>query len=259
MRVLGIAAGLIFGVPMLITLCLQVYAGIVVAGVASDVNTAMKEAEDAGKNPPAGVYKVGNIKAERTLWPGYQALTSISEPVRQRVVAFNAYVSVRDLLKKGEEMPADDLADVFMSARANTYAEAECALVLKKLASQCSVDNVSAYKVRNETGVYNISGRLRFVQKEGLGKVDTAAQLAYREIQANFGHGKRSVTVMADEAAAAREDFYAEAARACAGLRRTEGNCAIYRVTVRSNPKRGSDAMELSGNVRLSYLDEVGS
>ena len=65
MRLLGIAAGLIFGVPMLITLCLQVYAGIVVAGVASDVHTAMKEADDAGKNPPAGAYKVENIKADR--------------------------------------------------------------------------------------------------------------------------------------------------------------------------------------------------
>lgn len=259
MRILLIVLGAFIGLPMIATLGLQLYAAAVVAGVASDVNAAVAEADRAANQPPSGNYKVENVMADRGLRAGYEALVRIADPVRQRIVGFNAYVDLRDMLQAGEEMPDADFADVFAAARANAFAEAECGRVLKKLASKCEVDHVAAHRARDEDGVYNISATLRFVQKEALGAVDPAARLAYRELRKPLNDGGRAVIVMRDEAARQREKFYEAAARACGKLRRSEGNCAVYRITVRANPNRGSDAMELVGNAQLSYLQALRS
>lgn len=259
MRILLIAIGAFIGLPMVVTLGLQLYAAIVVAGVASDVNAAVVETERAADQPPSGKYKVENVKADRSLRAGYEALVRVADPVRQRTVGFNAYVELRDMLHAGEEMPDADFADVFASARANAFAEAECGRVLKKLASKCEIDHVAVTRVRNKDDLYNISATLRFVQKDALGAVDPAAQLAYRELRKPLGDGDRAVIVMRDEAARQREKFYEAAARACGKLRHSEGNCAVYRITVRANPNRGSDAMELVGHAQLSYLQALRS
>ena len=164
----------------------QLYAAYTVSSAMYQVNSSIDEAERASQ-PPVGAYQVENVKGDQALWSGYDALSRIAEPVDERVITFNAYVKLRELLRPGEEKPDADFADVFVNARASAFAEGECARVMKKLASQCLVRYVTAYRVEKGDGVYNIQATLAFVQKDGLGNVKTATQLAYREVRKNLG------------------------------------------------------------------------
>ena len=189
MRIFMIIIGAVAGLPVIAGIAAQIYAAVVVADVAYQVNQSIDAIEKADQ-PPVGAYQVENVKGDQALWSGYDALSRIAEPVDERVVTFNAFVKLRELLRPGEEKPEADFADVFVNARAGAFAEGECARVMKKFASQCLVRYVTAYRVEKEDGVYNIQATLAFVQKDGLGNVKTATQLAYREVGKNLG-GKR--------------------------------------------------------------------
>lgn len=234
----------------------QLYAAYTVSSAMYQVNSSIDEAERASQ-PPVGTYQVENVKGDQALWPGYEALSKITEPVDDRVITFNAYVKLREFLKPGEERPDADFADVFVNARASAFADGECARVLKKLASQCLVRHVNAYRVDKEDGLYNIQATLAFVQKDGLGNVEAGTRLAYREVSKGLADGGKAVTVMPDDAARQREKFYEETVRICVKLRKAEGNCAIYRIQISANDKPGSDALQLSGDAQFSFLQPL--
>jgi hypothetical protein len=256
MRILLIAAGVVAGVPTVAAIAAQIYAAVTVAGVAYQINQSIDEIEKADQ-PPVGAYQVENVTGDEALWSGYNALSRIGEPVDERVITFNAYVKLRELMKPGEERPEPDFADVFVDARASAFAETECARVLKKLASQCVVRNVSTYRVEKDASAYNISVTLGFVQKDPLGKVDEKGRLAYREVSDDLAPGGSQIRVMPEEAARQREKFYEEATRACIKLRKAEGNCAIYRIDIRASKDQGSDALQLYGNAQFSFLQPL--
>ena len=258
MRIFMIIIGAVAGLPVIAGIAAQIYAAVVVADVAYQVNQSIDAIEKADQ-PPVGAYQVENVKGDQALWSGYDALSRIAEPVDERVVTFNAFVKLRELLRPGEEKPDADFADVFVNARAGAFAEGECARVMKKLASQCLVRYVTAYRVEKEDGVYNIQATLAFVQKDGLGNVKTATQLAYREVGKNLAANGKAVTVMPDDAARQREKFYEEAVRVCLKLRKAEGNCAIFRIQISATDKPGSDALQLDGDAQFSFLQPVGS
>jgi len=252
-KIIGGFAGLLF----LAAGGLQLYSWTVVAGAAYEVDRAMAEADAAMNNPPAGGFNVVNIKDDRALWDGYEALVKLREPVRERAVSFNAYVRLKEFLKPGEEAPEKDFLDVFASARATAYADAECARLLVKLARQCAVDSATAAPVRGEKDLFVLNARLSFVQKDEFGTVDEGA-LAYREVKGDFTDGK-PVTVMPAGAAKQRQKFYDQTATMCAKLRKTQGNCAVYQLIINANEKDGSEALSMSGFARLSFLQPVGS
>ena len=258
MRALAIIGGVIFGVPALVGIGVQLYAAIVVANVAYDVNKSIAEIE-ALDQVPTGKYQVENVEGDRSLWSGYAALTRVAEPVDDRVVTFDVVIQIDDLLHPGEAPPEADFVDVFVNARANTVADAECASLLATLASQCTVRATNAYALSVDKGLYNISATLGFVQKEAFGAVKEKAKLAYREINRELGDGAHVVTVMPSSAAGQRQKFYKEVARLCGKLRKSEGNCAIYRVDIHASDKSGSTALEMHGLARFSYLQPVGS
>lgn len=245
--------GAIVGLAVLVGLGVNFYAGYQVTAVAYRMNEAVREASE----PPTGAYNVENVKDDPSLWSGYAALTKIAEPSEDRVIAFNVPVHLRDLMKPGEQKPEADFADVFANARAGAFADAECGRVLKKLASRCAVSYASASRAGSEPGLYIMSGTLSFVQKDDLGKVDEAAQLVYRELLASVVPGGNSVSVMPPDAARQRERFYEEATRICAKMRRSEGNCAIYRININASRMDGSDALRLDGNGQFSFLQRV--
>lgn len=252
-QILGAIAGLLF----LAVGGLQLYSWTVVAGAAYEVDRAMAEAEAEMNNPPAGRFNVVNIETDRLLWDGYEALIKIAEPVRERAVSFNAYVRLKELLKPGEEAPEEDFLEVFASARATAYADAECVRLLTKLASQCAVASATASPVKGEKDLFIVNARLIFVQKDEFGVVETGA-LAYREVKNDFTEG-RPVTVMPGGAAKQRQKFYDQTAATCAKLRKTQGNCAVYQLIINTDEKDGSDALRMSGFARFSFLQPVGS
>ena len=252
-QILGGLAGLVF----LAAGGLQLYSWTVVAGAAYEVDRAMAEAEAEFNNPPAGEFNVVNVKDDRMLWDGYEALIKVGEPVRERAVSFNAYVRLKELLKPGEDAPDRDFLEVFASARATAYADAECTRLLVKLASQCAVDSATASPVRGEKDVFLVNGRLTFVQKDEFGTAEEGA-LAYREVKADFTDGK-PVSVAPAGAAKQRQKYYDQAAVMCAKLRKTQGNCAVYQLIINTNERDGSDALNMSGFARFSFLQPVGS
>ena len=244
----------IVGLAVLVGLGVNFYAGYQVTSVAYQMNEAIREANE----PPTGAYNVENVKDDPSLWSGYKALTKVGEPSEERVIAFSVPVRLRDLMKPGEQKPEADFADVFANARAGAFADAECGHVLKKLASRCSVSYANAYRAGGP-GVYTISGTLSFVQKDGLGKIDETARLAYRELLTSVVPGGNTLSVMPEDAARQREKLYEEATRICAKMRKSEGNCAIYRININASQMDGCDALRLDGNGQFSFLQPSSS
>jgi hypothetical protein len=257
MQTIRLILGTIVTLVVLAWTGVQLYAAYTVHNAMYQVNSSIAEAERASQ-PPVGNYQVVNVKDDPSLWGGYEALSKVGEPVEDRVVTFTALVRLRDLLQPGEAKPDADFADVFVNARAGTYADGECARLLKKLASYCKVSYANANR-SGQGDVYNISATLSFVQKDELGKVEETSRLAYREVNNSMPAASRSVSVMPSDAARQREKFYEEAARLCTKLRKSEGNCAVYRIDISTTNQSGSDALLLSGFTRLSFLQPVKS
>ncbi len=238
------------GLPIVATVILQLFGTVMMVSVAHQVQSGGSDAD----RPVKSKYKVDNVQGDRSLRAGFKALSNVSALSEDRQVSVSTQVALKDLLDPGEAKPDPDFAHVFVKARAPRLAKEECARLRKTLASECVVERATAGKAYD--GLYRVSMTLNFIQRDSFGEVEQADTHSYHEIRERLPISGRTIKAMPASAGKKREALYAEAARLCSKLRASEGNCAIYHVQVSERADRKSSAVELSGHVRLSFLQK---
>lgn len=132
--------------------------------------------------------------------------------------------------------------------------------MLKTLASQCRLSEATVSPVHH---VLEIRLSLHFVQKGDFGEVPATAEaqldiapLSY-PAEDNLSARLRSES----EAASSRSEIYAAIAKDCGATRSAYGNCAIYRIQIRSDPvgSAGKKRILTSGAATLASISPVKS
>ena len=255
-RAVLIGFGLLVGAYIVAIVGLQFSGSVIMTATTAKAYRAVTAAEHNPDSEVPSRYEVENIADDRAAQIGFRALSSPDSLMRHRAVHLSTVVSLEDLLEPGEAQPDPDFAELLVKARVSSYGKAECARLMKLLASQCVVESAQATKRRDQ--LFNLRLVLTFVQKDHFGVVNEDSRLSYQEVDEVLPTSGAAVTTTRSKAEADREKLYRDAVMLCRKLREIEGNCAIYRLAI-SARDQGGGALELSGDLRLSFLQDARS
>ena len=235
----------------------QLYGQYMFAGTASKINNIVMRTDEkidpfAGKN-----LNVINHTRKGFFKRGYTALAQFNVINASRKVYFMAHVAPKKLLRPGEKLPAESLLKVFAKTHAIFYAQEECKRLLQTLASKCEVSGTTS-RIEKD-GVIRISGGMRFVQKTDFGSFDEKGRLAFQQIGIPLTRKNRPVQLSMSSAEHKRMSFYKKALKECSEIKRSEGNCALNYINIKSWRKPHSASIKISGKSYYSYLQALGS
>lgn len=225
------------------------------ASLTSEVMSSIRGPAD----PLQGRLDVQNTRMEHgdrgPLKDGYVALADYGNIDAGRRLILSLPVVKKDLFGDAEPMLEPDLEEVFLAGRAPAVAQAECELLLSSIATACRVEQASARPITGAPELVEITMRLAFTEKEQRGAFASAGPLYYDEVGADpaavAGIGK---TAGLAELRQMRIRLYEGAEKACAQLRRQEGNCSVTRLRIGARWNARQSLVSLHSEATLSYL-----
>ena len=136
-------------------------------------------------DPFGGKIDVRNAKVtSQHFRPGLKAVAEFGNFNSARVIHVATVTTLCFLLKTGEELPSRDSHDLYVRSRVGFIAKEECKRPLELLARDCEISKTNANHWRGN--LYNINFKLRFIQKDEFGELNSEAKLNYTEIRDDF-------------------------------------------------------------------------
>ncbi len=247
----------LIAVPVVGTILLQFFSSVLVFGVAHNISSEIDRIEQRGKADSAFAadLEITGTKAGNDDKAGYVALASFEKLDDYRSVNASFYVRLKDMLDAGEIVPEKELVSAFVTARTSRFADAECELLKKSLAAECTVYNSAATATNN--GLVRISVGLNFVQKSDFGTIKAKDRAAYVEIEERLT-GSTPDTVSFSGGAIFRSSIYEQAVKLCDKIRTFEGNCAIFKVLITTAlSEQSGSAQNMRATAILSTIEAL--
>lgn len=238
-----VGLGLLCGLSIL---AIQLYVAMTAIHIAREVDRPMVEAQalERSLDSYGGGREIAGSGESGSRKPGFEALVNFDKMSDNRAVQVSTVVRLGDLLDKGEMLPDKELLPAFVTARATRVADAECALIKMQVASECQIGGASGSLGRNNTATLNFT--LNFIQKEPFGTIKEAKKLGYVEVTQDLIEGKITAPEALDSAARFRASLYGRAAKFCARMQSSLGNCAISRIWISADANRADASVQVS-------------
>lgn len=182
--------------------------------------------------------------------PGLAALRSMDEFEKSRSVRIRVQMKPEDFRRGDPSAATVTDWNGYIASRLPTIGLAECALLTQTLAAKCAVTRIAAEQ--SET-FYDLSMTLSFTQRDAFGAVQPSAELNYLEISANLNKTAEKI-LLTDRWPAQRREYYAGVNTHCTRIRKENGNCAIYKIDIRSSPERKSSAVKVTADATFIVL-----
>jgi hypothetical protein len=161
---------------------------------------------------------------------GFVALSRIDQFHDFRVVRVKDRLRVSSLLEAGETPPQPELLEAFAMAKAAKLAQAECAVLMQRLASACELSDARG---KDEGGGrVSVSFALRFIQRDGFGQIKADKKAVYVESDKVLLEKRMGEPTEPERGRRLRAEIYEKAVSLCERLRASTGNCAIFDLNV---------------------------
>ncbi|HBT68843.1 MAG TPA: hypothetical protein DEB63_12165 [Agrobacterium sp.] len=182
--------------------------------------------------------------------PGLPSLRNMEEFEKSRVVTIRVQMKPEDFRRGDRSGSAVTDWNGYIASRLPTIGLSECDLLTQTFAAKCAVIQITAEK---SGSYYDLNMTLSFTQRDPFGSVQPSEALNYLEISANLNKTPEK-TLLTDRWQVQRREYYAGVAVHCTRIRKENGNCAIYRIIIRSTPDRGSSAVKVTANSTFIVL-----
>jgi hypothetical protein len=153
--------------------------------------------------------------------------------------------------RNGSKVTAEALLDR-ATQDIQSMAEAECALLVGTLASQCSVMAATGRPLG--TQAYEYQMQLAFAEKNAFGKTTASASYALIVSRSSPGKVATRQRIYFEKSARQRQRIYADVAEACAAIRNKSGNCSVTGLSIASRLDRGTPMARLSASAAYASL-----
>lgn len=175
---------------------------------------------------------------------GYLSMLAPHKMRDLRSIAIDSVVPVSVFLKPGEAVPDKAFLEVFVDARAASFAARECALLNAHLTTQCALTSASADVSKDGKSV-TLRARYDYVQRPDFGSFDRKQPLWYDEIDQDI---KQTIQGSPETA---RDRVYRDVAGICEKLRKAQGNCGLAELRLRTHSR---DATTLLGRASFGVI-----
>ena len=246
---------LLFGAPMIAIMGLQIFGQAMFFSASQDIHQSISKS--ASRNDPmdGNVLDIINHKKRGRFKRSYVAFSRMNDIESNRSISFTAYVTPKSLLASGENLPDRSLMEIFAKSHALGFSRKECERLLTVLASRCKVESSRARLGKD--GLIRIDTWLKFVQKMPFGSYEENEKLAYQEIGKSLTLKNKPVVVPMRAAAAQRMRFYQKILRECNSIRKSAGNCVLYKISIKAHKKSHSRSTRMAGTVWYTYIQKI--
>lgn len=185
----------------------------------------------------------------------YRLLANHAFLVPERRAIVTVQVPLGDLRATNRQAISQEKLLAAANEKIQQIAEAECAMMIGRLASQCIVLSATGRPLGAEAFEYQM--QLAFAEARPFGKSEPDA--AYEFVVSRFSPSKAitSQRLYYAKSTQERRRIYTDIADACDAVRRRSGNCSLTGLSIASRLDRGTPMVRLSASATYATLVRV--